>query len=203
MGGVDKERRTHSMWGETNEAIIGRWVPGKSRDGKQGWNANKAVRMKFGAGGGSGWRPDRFDGVWYWQLWRFKAVVAMIDERLNFNQNGAWSIFREVNRLISQALLPSSLSFSSTLSSAHDHFWHQHTICLFPISTSPCSFPPPPYAAHFSPTVIHISATRRRSRQIPLPCSPNYQAYPTIIWRGTWTSKHSVSPFNISQHHPP
>jgi len=34
----------------------------------------------------------------------------MIDERLNFNQNGGPEHFREVNRLISQALHPPSRS---------------------------------------------------------------------------------------------
>lgn len=59
----------------------------------------------------------------------------MIDGRQNFNQKGACSVFGEVNRLISQPFLPSSLSFAPALSSAHDHFWHWHAICLFPIST--------------------------------------------------------------------
>lgn len=42
-----------------------------------------------------------------------KPAIAMIDERLNFNQNGARSVFGEVNRLISQPVLPSSLSFAA------------------------------------------------------------------------------------------
>ena len=102
----------------------------------------------------------------------------MIDERLNFNQNGAWSVFREVNRLISQALLPSSLSFAPTLSSAHDHFWHWHAIRLFPISTSPHASPPPLYGQHFFPLTRHrISATSQGNthrRPPPLLCSPYY-----------------------------
>lgn len=60
--------------------------------------------------------------VWALQLERFKPAMQMIDERLNFNQSGACSVFREVNRLISQAILPSYLSFAHALFSAHDHF---------------------------------------------------------------------------------
>lgn len=130
----------------------------------------ESIRYVGGVYGvGSGWRLDRFDSVWYRQLWRFKPAMVMIDERLNFNQNGARSIFREVNRLISQALLPSSLSFYPILSSAHDHFWHWHTIRLFPIST----LPPPPCGLHFLPTLLHISAISQRKRQpAPPPLQP-------------------------------
>lgn len=181
MGGADKER--HTVY--TNSACeIERREYHMEADGSQELTRKDGMQMKppvecislafGGCGGGSGWRLDRFDSVWYRQLWRFKPAMAMIDERLNFNQNGARSIFREVNRLISQALLPSSLSFSPTLSSAHDHFWHWHAIRLFPISTSPCSFspPPPPY---FLPTLLHISTTSQRNKT-PLPCCTYYQA---------------------------
>lgn len=89
-----------------------------------------------------------FHSIWCWQLQWLDPALVMIDGRRNFNQNGACSIFREVNRLISQPFLPSSLSFAPALSSAHDHFWHWHAICLFPISTSPCSFPPSPEGPH-------------------------------------------------------
>lgn len=57
-----------------------------------------------GEDAGDGFKHHK--SVGYRQLRRFKMAAAMIDERLKFNQNGAWSIFREVNRLISQALLP-------------------------------------------------------------------------------------------------
>lgn len=79
------------------------------RGDKEGCDANDASdweRCCLGCGEDAGERlKRRKKSVWYRQLWRCK-MAAMIDERLKFNQNGAWSIFREVNRLISQALLP-------------------------------------------------------------------------------------------------
>lgn len=137
--------------------------------------------IRLAVGGCAGWRRHRF---WYRQLWRFKTAMAMIDERLNFNQIGARSIFREVNRLISQALLPSSLSFSPTPSSARDHFWHRHAIHLFPISTSPCSFPSPPYAPHPPPLpLLHISSTSQEKWQPP-PLEPTLSGISHYHMRG-------------------
>ena len=153
-------------------------------------------------GGGSLRRLEHFDSVWYRQLWRFKLAMAMINERLNFNQNGAWSIFREVNRLISHApsILPLILPYYflgtwPLLTLAHhSSLSHQHLTLLLPSSTVYPSFFPYP-ASHL--------CNQWGEQTNPLPRSPYYQAYPTIIWRGTWASKHSVSPFNISQHHQP
>lgn len=74
----------------------------------------------------------------------------MIDERLNFNQNGAWSVFREVNRLISQPSFHppshSPLLFLSTwplLTLAHhSSLSHQHLALLLSASTIRPSFFP-------------------------------------------------------------
>lgn len=124
-----------------------------------------------GCGGGECWRPDHF---WCRQHWRFRTAMAMIDERLNFNQNGARSIFREVNRLISQPLLPSSLpflsySFLSTwplLTLAHHlSLSHQHLDLLLPYSTICPSFPP---------ILLHFSSTSQGNRPPPPPSTAAY-----------------------------
>lgn len=123
-------------------------------------------------GGGIGWRPRLRDTVrWYWQLQRFTRAPAMIDGSLNFNQNGARSIFREVNRLISQAL-PLSLPPS-------------HSPLLFPrhMTTSDTgtpfvSFPSAPYPAPFPPPTAAPHPTSH-------PSNPSHKAYPTIIWKGS------------------
>lgn len=117
---------------------------------------------------------------------------AMIDERVNFNQNCAASIFGEVNRLISQAFLPSfhppshsllHFPLHTTTSDAGTH------ICLFPINTLPCSFPPSPKAL-IPPHPQPVTWTSTH----PLRCSLYNEAYHTVTW--TETSKSSISLFN-------
>lgn len=70
----------------------------------------------------------------------------MIDERLNFNQNGAGSVFGEVNRLISQPVLPSSLSFAAAFFFFPQHMTTSHDTdtpsVSFPSAPCPCSFLP-------------------------------------------------------------
>jgi len=92
----------------------------------------------------------------------------MIDERLNFNQNGAWSIFREVNRLISQALLPSSLSHSPLLFPLHMTTSDTGT----PFVYFPSAPLPSPFLPHHTPLIplpyIHCNQSRESKPALPL-----------------------------------
>lgn len=139
------------------------------------------------AGCGTGWRLDCCDSAWYRQLWRFTAAVAMIDERLNFNQNGAWSIFREVNRLISQALLPSSPSHSPLLFPRHMTTSDTGMPFVY-FPSAPRSSPFPPHHMPLIPlpgfTSSENSQGNRRPPHPPTTTSPlssSYRVYPTIL----------------------
>lgn len=129
--------------------------------------------------GGSGWRVDHFDCVWCRHLERLKPAMAMIDDRLKFNQNGARSVFGEVNRLISQAVLPSSLSFAPCFFLSTRPLWtpmrhsslsHQHLAPLPPSSSARPSFPRhlllhASTTSHMTHTIWHIPRSREEEHQ--------------------------------------
>lgn len=108
----------------------------------------------------------------------FKPAIAMIDERLNFNQNGACSVFGEVNRLISQPVLPSSLSFAAALFFSLST-WPLHTTLTrhpspFHRHLSPALFSPPlPYGPQF-PSPLASSLTWRLPNSLLHTPPPTY-----------------------------